>query len=169
MTDERLAQLYRKLSARTDAIDAERVAGLAQGATDPQALAAVARSAAAADALRLAMALEADAAAIAAAVNGDAVAPGRQRIAHQDRSHLRRAAGGRSRRARQWAALAAAVAFGFAAMLQHGPVGDATPRMTSVVAPTADRILAVDFEATPDVAAPEAADDDALFVDDFGA
>ena len=130
---------------------------------DDAMLIELAKTPAGRDALKIAMAIEADAERLARDIAAELDAT--TRVAHVDRSRQRIRASGRGRVAR-WAAVAAAVAFGFALFLQQGkPVQQAPVAGDAPVID--DRILAGDFEGAP--SASSQADDDALFVDDFGA
>ena len=145
MTDERLK-----------ALAADALAGRA----DEAALIELSRSPAGRDALKLAMAAEADAEALAQAIASER---GPVRIAHESRGRTAVRGTGRGRIAR-WAAVAAAVAFGFALMLkQVQTTPEQAPVASQPAEPTPDdRILAGDFEGAQ-------SEHDALFVDDFGA
>ena len=127
---------------------------------DDEMLVELSKTEAGRDALRIAMALESDAQALSASV-ADVLAP--VRVAHEDRSRRRVHAAGRGRVAR-WAAVAAAVAFGFALMLKQAPT-----QAPAAAQPEGggDSLLVGDFEAGP--ATDGTSSKDALFVDDFGA
>ena len=132
---------------------------------DDATLIELSRTEAGREALKIAMAIEADAEALSLGV-ADAF-ESTTRVPHHDRSRRRVHATGRVRVVR-WAALAAAVAFGFTLMLKQAPNGAPQAPVAAEAAPVIDdRILAGDFEAAPHASAGESKD--ALFVDDFGA
>jgi hypothetical protein len=132
------------------------------GTFDDETLIELSKTAAGRDALKIAMAIEADAQMLAQNVAAEFETT--TRIAHVDRSrHAVR--GTRRGHVARWAAVAAAVAFGFALFLQQGTQVKQAP-VAGQAPVVEDRILAGDFEGVP---AADAQADDALFVDDFGA
>ena len=135
------------------------------GGFDDETLVALSKTEAGRDALKIALAIEADAERLAAQVAAEF--EGATRIAHVDRSRRSARGVGRGHVAR-WAAVAAAVAFGFALMLNQGGQGDAAQaQVAGQPSIDDDRILAGDFEGVP--SADAQSEGDALFVDDFGA
>ncbi|HVF35098.1 MAG TPA: hypothetical protein VND91_07215 [Candidatus Saccharimonadia bacterium] len=167
---DRLSELYRKLSDQGAAPDAEALARLAAGddlgADRDALLAQVAESRAAADALAIALAISDNAAALARAI-----APREARV---DVRH----AGASYRRGvpLPWLAAAAAIAVGFALMLEVSAPVQPSPRdvaSDAAVSPgaAADSLSEGSFEPTSIVAADSFESDTPpeLFSDDFDA
>lgn len=167
MTD-RLHALYRELSARTAAPDAEAIARLAAGERDDDALLAVSGSRAGSDALAVALAGAGDAHALATSLwrtNADA------------RREAARSRGRVPALPVAWLAAAAAIAFGFTVMLKLSAPRELpdAPIATAPAMPGAGEammqgsfeegsVVADSFEAAPAQGEPAP-----LFSDDFDA